>query len=151
MIRKEIRSYPFKLIFFLLPFATFLVYADIKCFIRPLYEYLLNRDIISFIIGSFIVLPLHAIFVIGLYELFCKVYANDYGLFIKTPFGEKVISWKEVRSCYWQKVYCTAEKDFSFFYLVIETDNKEIKLGPEWTNRDVLMKYVKDKIRQYQM
>jgi hypothetical protein len=143
MTQGKIRSYPLNLIFFLLPYTAFVIFCD-KIFIKPLYEFINKGEIIKFISTFFLfVLPLNFLLIIMLLHLlFSKVYIDDYGIFVRFLFRTYIVPWEKIKNCYWKEGYCSPEGDFSFYFLVIETSEKEIKLGPEWINREMFMKYI---------
>jgi hypothetical protein len=148
MIQKKIKSRPLNLIFLLVPFSVFVCYLD-KIFIWSLYEYWDKGNIIvTFITLIFFLFIPHFVLIYGLlYLLLYKIELDNYGIIINTLLNTHIISFREISNIYWQEYYCTIEGDFSYCVLIIEMYNgKQIKLGPEWTNRDILYKYLKSYI-----
>lgn len=150
MIQKKIKSRPLNFIFLLIPIFILVYYGD-KALIGPLYEYWIKDNIIIPIVFGLLFLSLpHFILIYGLlYILFYKIELDNCGIYIITLLGTKMISFEEIRNIYWMEGYATIEGDFQFHVLVIETHHGEqIKLGPDWTNRDVLYKYLQEQVRR---
>jgi hypothetical protein len=150
MIQKKIKSRPLKFFLLLIPIFILVYYVD-KVLIGPLYEYWVKGNIIIPIVFGILFLSLpHFILIYGLlYILFYKIELDSCRIYITTFLGTKIISFEEIRNIYWIEKYATIEGDFQFHVLVIETHHGEqIELGPEWTNRDVLCKYLWERVRR---
>jgi len=154
----KVRSYPLSptMIFYLLCFTFLVAFCDKILVIEHLYKSISKGEIIIRSINEIlilisalflIILPVNfgLIFVL-LYILFSKIYIKNYGIVVKYFFKTYTIPWEKIRNCYWQEIYTTDGNLYHF--LVIETFEKKIKLGPEWTNREMLMKYIQKEIRK---
>lgn len=150
MIKEKIKSCPFNLIYLFLPYTILVIFCDLKVFIEPLYEFISEGDVGKFMLAFllFVLPPDFLLILMLLYLSFSRVYINNYGIYVKFLFKTHIIPWERVKNCYWKEAYCTSEGDFSYCLLIIETSEKEIRLGPEWTNREMLMKYIQKEIRQ---
>lgn len=151
----EVRSYPFSpFAIFALLFLTFFIVLFDKVLFEHLYKPIYKGEIIiEGINGIFIFIIFHLLVIFPpnfwlifalLYVLSSRIYINNYGIIVKYFFKTHIIPWEKVRNCYWQE---TPEGDL-YHVLVIETFEKQFKLGPEWTNRETLMKYVQKEIRK---